>query len=220
MNQCLQNHCALHDFYTLTLQTTQYISWTITPLLHIWNYNTKRDKREEKSWEMKITMRTGFLQLFHPQIGFTMVVYMCSNLLQLAPGSCDFSQAEKRITVDNYFHSKWQFCSFRTIFNWIYSAGGKSRDPRAKWSILEHMYTNLVTCYSPLLLQDQYALENKSFWSFVKGKNLWIRGLLKVSCARRFDSSVLKCIPIPIAHPAVCTTTCNTIHTEKAKALL
>ena len=29
-----------------------------------------------------------------------------------------------------------------------------------------------VTCYSPLLLQDQYALENKSFWSFVKGKDL------------------------------------------------
>jgi hypothetical protein len=27
------------------------------------------------------------------------VVYMCSSLLQLAPGSCDLSQAENRITV-------------------------------------------------------------------------------------------------------------------------
>ena len=27
------------------------------------------------------------------------VVYMCSSLFQLAPGSCNLSQAEKRITV-------------------------------------------------------------------------------------------------------------------------
>ena len=27
------------------------------------------------------------------------VVYMCSSLLQLVPGSCDLSRAEKRITV-------------------------------------------------------------------------------------------------------------------------
>ena len=45
-----------------------------------------------------------------PFIAFvTKVVYMCSSLVQLSPGSRDLSQAEKGIAVskaDNYFHSK------------------------------------------------------------------------------------------------------------------
>ena len=55
------------------------------------------------------------------------MVYMCSSLLQLAPGSRDLSQGEKRITVmqihkmstiftqnDNFVHS-----SSRTILSFI-----------------------------------------------------------------------------------------------------
>ena len=54
------------------------------------------------------------------------VVYMYSSLLQMAPGSCYLSQADKRIIVmqswadsqdDNNFHSKWHFCSSRTILS-------------------------------------------------------------------------------------------------------
>ena len=67
---------------------------------------------------------------------------------------------------DNFVHSRQFLIEFTQL-----EVNHVIQEP-SEVHILEHMYTNLVTCYSPLLLQDQYALENKSFWSFVKGKNL------------------------------------------------
>ena len=45
---------------------------------------------EFQAWELKLD--NFFNELFE-------VVYMCSSLVQLAPGSCDLSQVEKMITV-------------------------------------------------------------------------------------------------------------------------
>ena len=44
----------------------------------------------------------------------TEVVYMCSSLLQLAPESCDLSQAEKRITVVILSENR---CHFVNLFS-------------------------------------------------------------------------------------------------------
>ena len=57
------------------------------------------------------TMGVGsnWIPRISPFIAFvTKVVYLCSSLLQLSPGSRNLSQAEKRIT-DNYFHSNENF---------------------------------------------------------------------------------------------------------------
>ena len=63
-----------------------------------------------------------------------MVAYMSSSLLHLSPGSCDWSQAEKKITVvtswaisqnDHSFHSKFHTPPFwvkTVVILWMYSA--------------------------------------------------------------------------------------------------
>ena len=100
-------------------------------------------------------------------------------LVQLAPGSCDLSQAEKRmpkcfvkLSKFTEWHSKlswmnkvvilsensYHFGQFAQLYMTIilFSAWDKSRDPGANWSKLEHMWTTFDNVWTWIVLLPSY----------------------------------------------------------------